>query len=447
MIDTQTPEQTVSGVFNESNIGAYMDILKKITEHNSSDNQDLDKATVKETTSVSTDDFDSIDFENEVKMEYNDTVSVGVKKSGSFSGDSFKYGIESETGVETNRGLMTTRMGSEATIGVDGFGLKQTKGFTEKVGNTEYEENSEISAGFNENGFTVGQSVESSTKVGNDNAYVKTSNGQSTEFCPNSFGTETHYGVEAKAGPIEGGVKQSNSYANGTEENEDGETVETETATQKTEVSSGVNMGNGVKVKNSVEVEHSEKFSQGEESDVEESTTSISSKTRIEVDQEQAGKGVALMAGIFNATQAVNEAVLKEAFTMTETTEHSKGDDSEENAENATEEEAEDIEKENAKQEAEAETEAEAKAEEEEKSIQEQVEEDTKIDQELQEKSAEMKDEYENSMDYDREEYAEELEDYSYDQEGEGGTGLESVDFSEGEAAGDDYDYYNGYGY
>lgn len=427
-------------------------IFKRDNVDNGSGNPNTDKVTIQETTIVSADDLDSIDFQNEVKMDYNDTVSLGTKESTSISENGIEYGIENEINIVSDTGSMTVKSGLEASFGENSFGLKHKQGYEEKNGNIEYKENNEINAAYNGKGFTVGESADSSTKIGNDDAYTKTSSGYSTKFGSGYSGVESYHGIETKTGPVEYGAKQTNSYTHKTEENKNGETVETETATQKNEISGGVDVGNGVKVTNSVGVEHSEKTSESKENYTEESTTSFSSKTRIEVDEEQAGKGAAVMAGIFNATQAVNESFLKEAFTMTETTEYSKGVDGEDASEAEGEAVAENIGKENAEQEAEAEAEAE------EKSTKEQVEEDTKVDQELQEKSEELKNEHENPMDYDREEYAEELEDYSYDQPGEGETGLESVDFSEnesegessspdsgGESAGNDYDY--GYGY
>ena len=428
------------GIFN---------IFKSERTNQSADNQNSDKPTVHQTTTVSTKDFDSVDFQNEVKMDYNDSVSLGVKESVSLDEDSVKYGIENEVNVKTDAGSRTAKSGIEATMGEDNFGLKHSRGYREKVGNVEYKENSEISAGYDGKRFTVGQSADSSVKVGNDDAYAKMSSGYSAKFGSGYSAVESNYGVEAKSGPVEYGVKQSNSYTHETQENEKGETVETETATQKTEVSGSVDAGNGVKIKNSVELEHSEKSTESDEGVTEESTTSISSKTRIEVDEEKAGKGAAVMAGVFNATQEVKEAVVKDAFTTTETTKYSNRDNGSNEAEDTekAEEQAESIEKENAEKEAEAEAEAE-------KSTKEQVEEDTRVNEELNKESEELMAEHENAMEVDREEYAEELEDNSYDQPGEGSTGLESVDFDEGESSGqdsggesadNDYDY--GYGY
>ena len=303
-----------------------MDILKIRSEANSSNadssNPLSDKVSITQTTTVSTDDFDSVDIENKVKTELNDAVSLGVKEKVSLSEDKFKYGIENELGVTTDRGTDTVRSGSEFSVGEKDISIKQTQGHTQKVGNVVYDESSSVNAGYNKNGFFVGQSSNASTKVGNNDAYVKTSSGQSTEFGPGSFTAKGSYGVETKTGPIETGVKQSGSYTNKSEE-KNGKTVDTETYTQKTEMSSGVDMGNGVKVKNSVGIEHSEKTSKSDEKTVEESKTSISTKTRIEVDAEQAGVGAAVMAGAFNATQAVKESILKEAMTTTQTTEHS----------------------------------------------------------------------------------------------------------------------------
>ena len=74
-----------------------------------------------------------------------------------------------------------------------------------------------------------------------------------------------------------------------------------------------------------------------------------------------------------------------------------------------------------------------------EKSIKEQVEEDTRVDEELNRKSAELMDEHENAMEVDREEYATELEDNSYDQPGDGKSAHDMVNFDKGESS--DYSY------
>ena len=439
----------LSGAFVKPYIGVlHMGLFAKFFRKSGS-SSDTNQVQVQQTTTVSTDDFDSVDIQNEVKMDYNDSVSVTTKESANLSEDSITYGAENTVQIETDTGKKTAKSAMEASFGENNFRVKQRQEFGQKFGNVDAKIHNEMSAGHDGKRFTVGQSMGGSAKVGTDDGYVKATANHSTKVGANYVGAEDSYGLEAKSGPVDYGVKQTTGHSRATEENARGEKVASETETKKTELSSGVDTGKGVKVKNSVEVEQSEKITEDKNSYTEERKTSIHGKTRMEVDEAQAGKGAAVYAEMFNAVQEAKESVLKDAFSQTETKKYAKDGNTEGEAdEKANEEQVEADQKENAEKASQAQAENE-------KSVQEQVEEDNRVHEEMERDSEELMDEHENAMEVDREEYAEELEDYSYEADddvekdwqadfGEEAQEPEEVEIT-GESADNDYDY--GYGY
>lgn len=305
-----------------------------------------------------------------------------------------------------------------------GFTLSSDKGASfsaeESVGlkTDGFEANSSVksTASFDGEKLKAGYETNNSVKFGDKDNNVELYNKSSVSADSDGATTRSNtQGMNVKTENFEVGSEQTHSVK------------ETENSVEESHQSKetvGVKVADGVKVKNTTTHETSEKVTETDEAITEESSESFKSETRIEVDAEKAGIGAAIGAKMFNIGMAIGETAMESESSSETVTPKQQEPDPEQ--QEATAEEA-----------SEAEVKAEAEAEEE-KSIKEQVEEDTRVNEELNRKSEELMDEHENAMEVDRAEYAKELEDNSYDQPGEGKTGLESVNFDKGESAGTD---------
>ena len=315
-----------------------------------------------------------------------------------------KYGIT----LSSDKGL---ELADEESVSV------KTEGF---------EANSSVksSASFDGEKLKAGYETSDSVKVGDKDNNVELYNKSSISADSDGAVTQSNtQGMNVKTEKFEFGNEQTHSVSESEDSFE-------ETHQSKTTV--GMEVADGVKVKNTTTHEVSEKVSESEEAVTEESSESISSETRIEVDPEKAGIGAAIGAEIFNSGMAIAETAMKSESTTETVTPKQQEEETEEEVEAESEGEAE------AETQAEAEAETQAQAEEE-KRMQEELEEDVRVNEELNQKSEELMNEHENAMDIDREEYAKELEDNSYDQPGDGKSAHDMVNFDQGESA--DYSY------
>lgn len=383
---------------------------------------------------------------------YNDTLTYTDKTDTSFEvdGDGFRLNAGNEQSLDYKptdyiSGNVTYKDGVQATnkdisyessvsssqrIGTDnnnishnskyGFSLSSDKGAgisaEESVGvkTDGFEANSSVksTASFDGEKLKAGYETDDSVKIGDKDNNVELYN-KSSVSADSDGGTSRSntQGMNVKTEKFEVGNEQTHSVSESEDSTE-------ETHQSKTTV--GMEVADGVKVKNTTTHEVSEKVSESEEAVTEETSESFKSETRIEVDPEKAGIGAAIGAKMFNIGMAIGETAMESESTSETVTPKQQENESEEQEAAASE------------------VEAEAKAEQE-KSIKDQVEEDTRVNEELNRKSEELMDEHENAMNVDREEYAKELEDNSYDQPGEGKTGYESMNFDQEESA--DYSY------
>ena len=264
-----------------------------------------------------------------------DLLSAGSDAFFAVAEDGFRFGHGADGKIGNDSYYISSSTKNEVAFtdpfikGKRSLDIKNTTGVTAKAGLFEYSGSSSSSIGYTSGRITTGQGTDHSVKIGNEDVSATFSGGQSSKFGKGYSSNETHYGANFEAGPVEVGAKHTSTETFETKENDKGEEVKTESQTEKNEVSGGLKLADGVKVKGTVATEEKKSFSQSESGDSEEKSSNISTKMRVEVDSEKAGFGAAAAAAMFNASQLVTEAAMKEATTTTTKVDYPSAQDQE----------------------------------------------------------------------------------------------------------------------
>ena len=251
-------------------------------------------------------DFDDASISREIQASagfdngvINDKITATNNQTLSFNdGLSTTMGVEHESGINN---LISVKRGVEQGVSFDG----------EKV--------------------SMNTDISNSVRLGNDDFNVEQS--QKASMGVDSDGTVKYggeVGASAKAGAFESGAKAS---AN----NEIGEDKEAEEVGVTT--NSGVQVTQGAKITHETSFKAGHSTEKGEDSTVEEDTMSVSTKTRIEVDYENATAVDIAAAAVFNTAAAITETIMNEVMKFSEKTEENDEDEAEEA--DATQDEAE----------------------------------------------------------------------------------------------------------
>ena len=231
---------------------------------------------------------ENITYRNNVKLKnesvgYESSVStstrVGSEKNNVNHSSKYGYSLSSDKGA--------------AFSGEESVGLK-TEGF---------EANSSIKGSVDFDGEKTKRTVETnnSAKIGDEKNNVELYNKHSVSRDSEGEKSRSNTnGMNINTENFEAGTSHTNTVK---------ETDNSVEESNKTENTVGVKMGEGVKLKNTTTHESSEKASVSKDALTYESSDSMKSKTRIEVDSNKVGAPTVIASKVFNAGMAFSESL------------------------------------------------------------------------------------------------------------------------------------------